>query len=305
MDAQSGGTLKATIEDIVGCDNIKEMEDMGKHTSFKVGGPARYFITPGSAQELEAVLLICKEVELPVCVMGNGSNLLVKSDGFDGAVIQIGGRYTDYSVEGDTITVEAGMPLARLAKIAADHGLTGLEFASGIPGTVGGAVTMNAGAYGGEIADVIESVIVVDEDGDGFSLPVKKLELGYRTSAVMTNHYIVLEATFKLKYDAKDSIFERMEEFTRRRREKQPLEYPSAGSTFKRPEGYFAGKLIEDAGLRGYQVGGAQVSEKHCGFVINRDHATVDDILALMDDVIRKVKETSGVTLEPEVRIIG
>lgn len=305
MDTQSGGTLKATIEDIVGRDNIKEMEDMGKHTSFKVGGPARYFITPGSAQELESVLLICKEVELPVYIMGNGSNLLVRSEGFDGAIIQVGGRYTDYSVEGDTITVEAGMPLARLAKIAADHGLTGLEFASGIPGTVGGAVTMNAGAYGGEIADVIESVIVVDEEGDGFSLPAKKLELGYRTSAVMTNHYIVLEATFKLKYDAKDSIIERMEEFSRRRREKQPLEYPSAGSTFKRPEGYFAGKLIEDAGLRGYRVGGAQVSEKHCGFVINRDHATVDDILTLMDDVVRKVQETSGVTLEPEVRIIG
>lgn len=305
MDTQSGGTLKATIEDIVGRDNIKEMEDMGKHTSFKVGGPARYFITPGSAQELESVLLICKEVELPVYIMGNGSNLLVRSEGFDGAIIQVGGRYTDYSVEGDTITVEAGMPLARLAKIAADHGLTGLEFASGIPGTVGGAVTMNAGAYGGEIADVIESVIVVDEEGDGFSLPAKKLELGYRTSAVMTNHYIVLEATFKLKYDAKDSIIERMEEFSRRRREKQPLEYPSAGSTFKRPEGYFAGKLIEDAGLRGYRVGGAQVSEKHCGFVINRNHATVDDILTLMDDVVRKVQETSGVTLEPEVRIIG
>lgn len=305
MDTQSGGTLKATIEDIVGRDNIKEMEDMGKHTSFKVGGPAKYFITPGSAQELESVLLICKEVELPIYIMGNGSNLLVKSEGFDGAIIQIGGRYTDYSVEGDTITVEAGMPLAKLAKIAADHGLTGLEFASGIPGTVGGAVTMNAGAYGGEIADVIESVIVVDEEGDGFSLPAKKLELGYRTSTVMKNHYVVLEATFKLKYDAKDSILDRMEELTRRRREKQPLEYPSAGSTFKRPEGYFAGKLIEDAGLRGYQVGGAQVSEKHCGFVINRDHATVEDILALIEDVIRKVEETSGVTLEPEVRIIG
>jgi UDP-N-acetylmuramate dehydrogenase len=242
---------------------------------------------------------------VPYLVIGNGSNLLVSDDGIRGAVIEMLDRSGDIEIADDRINVAAGMLLSKTAKLAADNGLAGMEFASGIPGTLGGAVVMNAGAYGGEMKDIVESVIVIDENGSELRLGVDELQMGYRTSIIADRGYVVIEVSLKLRRDNTDDILTRMKELNSARLSKQPLEYPSAGSTFKRPEGYFAGKLIMDAGLKGYRVGGAQVSEKHCGFVINRGDATAADIMQLMSDVICRVKENSGVTLEPEVKIIG
>ena len=278
---------------------------MKNHTTFRVGGPADIFLTP-SAEELPAVLSVCREEQMPVTVIGNGSNLLVGDQGIRGVVICIGSGMRGIRVDGEKIFLEAGVTLAAVAQQAAKAGLTGLEFASGIPGTFGGAVVMNAGAYGGEMKDVIVSVRVISEDGEILTLSKEELDLSYRHSVIPERGYLVIDGELLLTREKDpDQITERMEELKKKRIEKQPLEYPSAGSTFKRPEGYFAGKLIMDAGLRGFSVGGAAVSEKHCGFVINKGNATAADICALMDEVTRIVKEKYAVTLEPEVKKVG
>ncbi len=293
------------LEQILTKDRIRQNEPMKNHTTFRVGGPADIFLTP-SAEELPAVLSICREEQMPVTVIGNGSNLLVGDQGIRGVVICIGFGMRGIRVDGEKIFLEAGVSLAAAAQQAAKAGLTGLEFASGIPGTFGGAVVMNAGAYGGEMKDVIVSVRVISEDGEILTLSKEELDLSYRHSVIPERGYLVIDGELLLTREKDpDQITERMEELKKKRIEKQPLEYPSAGSTFKRPEGYFAGKLIMDAGLRGFSVGGAAVSEKHCGFVINKGNATAADICALMDEVTRIVKEKYAVTLEPEVKKVG
>lgn len=291
--------------DLLGEDRVFTEEAMSQHTTFKIGGPADYFLMPDKGEDVGRVIKICKEKEIPYFILGNGSNLLVGDGGYRGAVIQIYRNMSSVTVEGNEITAQAGALLSAVAAAAKNASLTGFEFAGGIPGTIGGAVVMNAGAYGGEMKDVLTEVTVMNAEGDIFTLPTEELELGYRTSIIKTVGYIVLEAKIRLKEGDPEVIRETMKDLTIRRTTKQPLEYPSAGSTFKRPEGYFAGKLIMDSGLAGYQVGGAQVSEKHCGFVINAGDATARDVRTLMDNVRDIVYKKYGVTLEPEVKFLG
>ena len=286
-------------------ENILRDEPMCRHTTFRVGGPADYFVTPQSVEEIRGILAVCRKENVPYYIVGNGSNLLVGDGGFRGVVLQIFKKMNDVRVEGERVTAQAGVLLSKVASAAYNASLTGLEFAAGIPGTLGGAVRMNAGAYGGEMKDVLKEVTVMSDAGEILTLPAEKLEMGYRTSLVKTKGYLVLSAVIVLEQGNQEAIKARMKELTEQRVSKQPLEFPSAGSTFKRPEGYFAGKLIMDAGLRGYQTGGAQVSEKHCGFVINKDNATAADVCRLLRDVQDKVKEQFGVTLEPEVKFLG
>lgn len=291
--------------DLLGEDRVFTEEAMSQHTTFKIGGPADYFLMPDKGEDVGRVIKICKEKEIPYFILGNGSNLLVGDGGYRGAVIQIYRNMSSVTVEGNEITAQAGALLSAVAAAAKNASLTGFEFAGGIPGTIGGAVVMNAGAYGGEMKDVLTEVTVMNAEGDIFTLPTEELELGYRTSIIKTAGYIVLEAKIRLKEGDPEVIRETMKDLTIRRTTKQPLEYPSAGSTFKRPEGYFAGKLIMDSGLAGYHVGGAQVSEKHCGFVINAGDATARDVRTLMDNVRDIVYKKYGVTLEPEVKFLG
>lgn len=291
--------------DLLGEDRVFTEEAMSQHTTFKIGGPADYFLMPDKGEDVGRVIKICKEKEIPHFILGNGSNLLVGDGGYRGTVIQIYRNMSSVTVEGNEITAQAGALLSAVAAAAKNASLTGFEFAGGIPGTIGGAVVMNAGAYGGEMKDVLTEVTVMNAEGDIFTLPTEELELGYRTSIIKTAGYIVLEAKIRLKEGDPEVIRETMKDLTIRRTTKQPLEYPSAGSTFKRPEGYFAGKLIMDSGLAGYQVGGAQVSEKHCGFVINAGDATARDVRTLMDNVRDIVYKKYGVTLEPEVKFLG
>ena len=283
---------------------VRENEPMKLHTTFRVGGPADVLVTP-DLESLPEVIALCKKYRLPYTIIGNGSNLLVGDKGIRGVVIVMTNRAGEIACDGEVITAGAGCTLGQIAVIAAGNGLTGFEFAAGIPGTLGGAVVMNAGAYGGEMKDVITSAVVLDAEGNQKELSLEELDLGYRHSCIPANNYIVLRITLKLQKGDVEAIRARMAELREQRTTKQPLEYPSAGSTFKRPTGYFAGKLIQDAGLRGYQVGGAQVSEKHCGFVINRENATAADIVQLMHNVSAKVEEQFGVKLEPEVKMIG
>lgn len=289
---------------IAGKENVLCREPMSRHTTFRTGGEAQILVTPG-AEVLPAVIACCKERGIPFLVIGNGSNLLVGDAGIDGVVIEIGKQMSEICVEDTKVTAKAGALLSAIASSAASHGLTGFEFASGIPGSIGGAVVMNAGAYGGEIKDILESVEVLTPEGTVETIPAEELELSYRHSNVQERGYLVLSATLRLKQGKRDEIYACMADLKEKRVSKQPLEYPSAGSAFKRPEGYFAAKLIDDAGLRGFQVGGAQVSEKHCGFVINKDHATAADIRSLMEQVQNIVREKFGVTLEPEVKFVG
>ncbi|NMA73267.1 MAG: UDP-N-acetylmuramate dehydrogenase [Bacteroidales bacterium] len=285
---------------------IKLKEKMVNHTSLRIGGPADYFVTPAGTEEIIEVIRLCKEEGMPFYVMGNGSNLLVSDQGYRGLIVKIADTFTEIWVKEDgTVTAQAGVLLSKLANVIAQNSLTGFEFASGIPGTLGGAVTMNAGAYGGEMKQCLTSAKVLDMDGNVLTLTNDALELGYRTSILQKKEYVLLEATMKFEHGEQEGIYSKMRDLNRQRREKQPLEKFSAGSTFKRPEGYFAGKLISDAGLRGYQVGGASVSEKHCGFLINHDNATAKDFVTLIQDVVRIVHDKYGVTLEPEVRFLG
>ena len=280
-------------------------EPMKKHTTFRVGGNADYFVMPQGAEEVKNIVALCKEADMPYYILGNGSNLLVGDKGYRGVIIQIYKEMNHIQIDGDKVIAQAGALLSRVGTATLEAELTGFEFAAGIPGTVGGAVVMNAGAYGGEMKDIISSATVLTQDGDIITIDKEDLELGYRASVIGKKGYIVLEATYQLQKGGKEAIRARMDELKCQRVTKQPLEYPSAGSTFKRPEGYFAGKLIQDAGLRGFQVGGAQVSEKHCGFVINKDQATAADIRELMRKVSDKVMQEFGVKLEPEVKTLG
>ena len=293
------------LNNVIAKDSILIDEPMSRHTTFRVGGPADFFVTPKAKEEVRDVIRICKEAGMPYYIIGNGSNLLVSDAGYRGVIVQIYKEMNEVKVEGDLVKAQAGALLSGIAAKALGAELSGFEFASGIPGTIGGACVMNAGAYGGEMKDVLESVTVLTGEGKIIELGRDELELGYRTSVIAKKGYIVLGAVLKLERGDGEKIKTYMDELKEKRVTKQPLEYPSAGSTFKRPEGYFAGKLIEDAGLRGFQVGGAQVSEKHCGFVINRDHATAADIMELMRQVQIRVKENSGVDLEPEVKRLG
>lgn len=294
-------------------DCIRTEEPMRNHTTFRIGGPAKYYVTPKTQKELTEVVGLCRRAAMPFCVIGNGSNLLVNDMGYRGAVVSTecltwwenrGKTGPDTADEGIVLTASAGILLSRLAKAAAGEGLTGLEFAAGIPGSLGGAVVMNAGAYGSEMKDVLCWVRVLDRQGAVRELTLPQLELGYRTSCIEAEGYVVLEAGLCLKKGYREEILCKMEELAAKRREKQPLEYPSAGSTFKRPEGFFAGGLIEQCGLKGFRVGGAQVSEKHAGFVINAGNASCADILALIAHIQDAVFQQTGVRLEPEVRIV-
>lgn len=299
------GNLGDKLSQVLAPERIRMDEPMSRHTTFKVGGPADLFVEPETAQELGGVLQLCRQEQVPFYILGNGSNLLVGDKGYRGAMVALGRRFGAVSVEGVTLRAGAGALLSAAARQALAHALTGLEFAAGIPGTVGGAVVMNAGAYGSEMSAVLVSVTVLAEDGTVRTIPASELELGYRTSCILRKGYVVLEAEMRLQPGAAEDIKARMDDLARQRREKQPLEYPSAGSTFKRPEGYFAGKLIQDAGLRGFAVGGAQVSEKHCGFVINRGDASASDILNLCREVQARVKQQFDVELELEVKLLG
>ena len=288
-----------------GTEAVLVNEPMSRHTTFRIGGPADYFVMPSENGQIRDVIRMCREQAVPYYVMGNGSNLLVGDRGFRGVIIQIGRNMSRIDVAGTRIRVQAGALLSKVASAALEASLAGMEFASGIPGTLGGALRMNAGAYGGEMKDIVRGAEVLTAEGEIRQLLVDELGMGYRTSVIARNDYVALGAELSLEPGDPEEIRAKMEELKRRRIEKQPLEYGSAGSTFKRPEGHFAGKLIEEAGLRGYTVGGAQVSEKHCGFVINRGGATAADVMQLMRDVTERVKENSGVTLEAEVKRIG
>ena len=289
----------------IGEDKVHCNEEMSRHTTFRLGGPADCLVQPEDADELREILKICAEENVPYFVLGNGSNLLVADSGYRGLIIQLFRNMAGIEVSGDIITAQTGSLLTQIAARAAGEGLTGFEFASGIPGTLGGACIMNAGAYGGEMKDVLLSVTAMDSDGRIITIDRKDLDMGYRHSALMDGGYIVLSARIKLKHGEPEEIRAVMEELKQRRTSKQPLELPSAGSTFKRPTGYFAGKLIQDAGLRGYSLGGAQVSEKHCGFVVNTGCATAQDVYRLIRHVQNEVKMKFGVNLEPEVRFLG
>ena len=293
------------LSKIVEKEQILIEEPMKKHTTFRIGGPAEYLILPQTAEEIADVVKLCRQEEIPWYIVGNGSNLLVADEGVRGVVIQLLRNFNQIQVEGCQIRMQAGAQNAAVAKRALDASLTGFEFAAGIPGTIGGAVVMNAGAYGGEMKDILKEVTVLDQNGMIRTIPAEELELGYRASIIARKGYVVLEAVIVLKTGDPKEIKAAMDDLKEKRVTKQPLEYPSAGSTFKRPEGYFAGKLIMDAGLRGFSVGGAQISEKHCGFVINKGNATAKDVTELMDETKKIVMEKFGVALEPEVKRLG
>ena len=286
-------------------EQILTHEPMKRYTTFKIGGPADIFVKPKSKEELSAILQVCTKEEVPYYILGNGSNLLVSDTGYRGIIIQLYNNFAEITVEDNRVTAQSGALLAKIAAKASENELTGFEFAHGIPGTLGGAVVMNAGAYGGEMKQVIISCEVMTPKGEILKLTNEELELGYRTSIIQKKGYIVLEATIALELGDKEKIQELMKDYAGRRRDKQPLDKPSAGSTFKRPAGYFAGKLIMDSGLRGFQVGGAMISDKHCGFVVNAGEATCEDVIHLIQEVKRIVKEKFGVELEPEVKMLG
>lgn len=297
--------MKELVKDIVqilGKENVLVDEPMKNHTTFKIGGLCDVFVKPTTIEQLREVIKLLKENDINYYIVGNGSNLLVSDDGYRGVIINLFNNFSEITVNDNTITASAGVLLGKIGHVALENGLKGFEFATGIPGTLGGAVVMNAGAYGGEMKDVLVSATVLNKDGDIITLSNEELELGYRSSIIEKNEYIVVSAEIRLQKGSKEEIKALIQELAMKRREKQPLEYPSAGSTFKRPKDNFAGKLIMDAGLRGYTVGGAMVSEKHCGFVINKDNATCEDVIKLTEDVKEKVKEQFGIELELEVK---
>ena len=297
--------LLRELSEIEGDPEILLDEPMSRHTTFRIGGPADVFVSPRDEKQTAEVLGAVRRSGLPFFILGNGSNLLVSDSGFRGVVIRIYRNMSDINVNGEEICAGAGALLSAIAAAARSAELTGFEFASGIPGTLGGAVVMNAGAYGGEMKDVLACARVLTPQGEIKTLALPELKLGYRTSIIKEEDLVVLSAVMRFEKGDAAAIRDKMQDLQQRRVTKQPLEFPSAGSTFKRPEGYFAGKLIEDAGLRGFAVGGAKVSDKHCGFVINADHATADDVMRLIQQVKGRVYESSGVRLEPEVRFLG
>ena len=297
--------FETCLYNVIDASKVQKDEPMKKHTTFRIGGPADYFICPTDIEEIRGIVSVCRENSIPYYIMGNGSNLLVGDKGFRGVIIQVFKQMSKVYAEGDRVYAQAGALLSKTAATACEASLTGMEFASGIPGTLGGALRMNAGAYGGEMKQIVESAEVLTSDGEILCLTNEELGMGYRTSVIAKNDYVALSAVLKLEKGDQQEIRANMEDLKERRVAKQPLEFGSAGSTFKRPEGYFAGKLIQDSGMQGYRVGDAQVSEKHCGFVINRGNATAAEVMKLMNDVADKVEEKFGVRLEPEVRRIG
>lgn len=304
-DGQELKELAWKLRQIVGEDNVLIDEPMSEHTTFEIGGPADLFVIPEATDEVRDAILACREAGVDYFVLGNGSDLLVSDDGYRGVIIGLADGFTNVSIDDVEMTCQAGVSLREASEMACELGLTGLEFACGIPGSVGGACFMNAGAYDGCIADVLKSVRCLMPDGSIESIPIADLAMGYRASRVRTDGLVVLTATFRLRKADPEAIRTRMDELTIKRESKQPLDKPSAGSTFKRPEGYYAGKLIMDAGLQGYQVGGAAVSKKHAGFVVNLGGATAADVRAVIAHVQDEVQRQFGVRLEPEVRFLG
>lgn len=310
-------SILSELNVIFGSDGVLTEEPMSRHTTFRIGGPAEFLVRPESVEQIQKAVEFLHSSQIPFYVVGNGSNLLVSDQGYAGVIMQLGERFGNYQIlfvtDGSAVDknnkvyvkVQAGILLGKLANILASYSLTGFEFAAGIPGTMGGAILMNAGAYGGEIKDILVKATVMDMKGNIFELDRDQMAFGYRTSIAAEKGYIVLEAVLGFEPSSQSAVMQRMKELAIQRREKQPLEYPSAGSTFKRPKGYFAGKLISDAGLKGFQVGGAQVSEKHAGFVINTGNATASDVVALTDAVREKVFALYGVELELEVKKLG
>lgn len=286
-------------------DNVLFDEDMKKHTSFRIGGRADAFVSASGTLEIEKLRCICDETDTPYMILGNGSNVLVSDKGIRGVVIHIGADMAKCRIDGCEVYADAGILMSSLSKKLLEASLTGFEFASGIPGTLGGGIFMNAGAYGGELKDIIENVTFIAPDGMIRTETAEKLDMSYRHSMFSDGGYIIISCKLRLKKGNYDEIKARMQDYNSRRAEKQPLNLPSAGSTFKRPDGYFAGKLIQDAGLMGFSIGGAQVSEKHAGFVVNTGSATAADVTALIEHVQNTVEERFGVRLEPEVRFIG
>ena len=280
-------------------------ESMARHTTFRIGGNADVFVLPASIEELLAVLKLTKRYSVPLTVLGNGSNVLVRDGGIRGAVVSFGKPFSYIEMEGAHIKAGAGAMLGTVSLFAANHALSGLEFAVGIPGSLGGAVFMNAGAYDGEMSQVISGVTAVTPEGEIRRYRTKEMDFSYRHSVFQQNGHIICEIELTLRESKAAAIQEKMAEFTRRRMEKQPLDKPSAGSTFKRPPGLFAGTLIDEAGLKGFTVGGAQVSGKHAGFVINKGGATAADVLSLIEEIQRRIEEKNGIRLTPEIRIIG
>ena len=270
-----------------------------------MGGEAEAFLRIRNKEQLEKLIPYFKLAELPYFVIGNGSNLLVGDKGYRGIILYLGDGMDQIQVDGNRLTVQAGCLMSRIAREACEHALTGFEFASGIPGSIGGGVVMNAGAYDGELGQIVTKVWVMNEEGEILVLNNQDMEFGYRTSVIKKRPFIVVQVEMELQPGNQEEIAAKMTELNRRRRDKQPLQYPSAGSTFKRPQGYFAGKLIMDAGLRGYSIGGACVSEKHCGFIINKNHASAADVAEVICEVQERVKEKFGVTLETEVILLG
>ncbi len=293
------------IADILPAEQIFRQEPMERHTTFRVGGPAALFLEITSEEQLQKLIAFFYETGTEYFVIGNGSNLLVDDNGYDGVILHIAEGMSKIRIEGEKIIAQSGALLPHVARTALTYSLTGLEFACGIPGSTGGGVIMNAGAYGGEMSQIVSRVSVILKDGTREEYAKETLRFGYRTSLMKQNGAVVTEVVFSLKSGEKQEISAKMADYAERRKKKQPLEYPSAGSTFKRPKGYFAGKLIMDAGLQGYGRGGAQVSEKHCGFVINKGGATAADIRGLMKEIQEKVKTQFGVQLEPEVIWLG
>lgn len=293
------------IRETVTPENMKLQEPMAAHTTFRTGGEAAVFVEVPGKQQLSQLVQYMAKISQEFFVLGKGSNLLVGDKGYPGIVLNLGKRFARIEVEGNIIRAEAGASLPQVAATAMQHGLSGLEFAAGIPGSIGGAIVMNAGAYDGEMKQVTKCVTVLNQMGEEMVLDCDTMEFGYRTSIIKNRPFVVEEVELQLTKGDPAEIKAKMDEFNGRRKEKQPLEYPSAGSTFKRPEGYFAGKLIMDAGLRGFRIGGAQVSEKHCGFVINVGNASSADVREVIDEVRERVKQQFGVTLEPEVVFLG
>ena len=289
------------LKGIVPEENILLQEKMAGHTTFRIGGPADCFLQLENEEQLQKVQKYLNLVEVPYFILGNGSNLLVSDKGYRGIILQVGQKMSDIRVVGNKIVAQAGALLSQVSKTACVHGLTGLEFAFGIPGTLGGGVVMNAGAYGGDMSQVVTKVRVINRDGEVMELDNGTMEFGYRHSSIKNQSFAVTEVTLQLEEGDRKEIFAKMEELVAKRKEKQPLGNPSAGSTFKRPEGHFAGKLIMDAGMRGFQIGGARVSDKHCGFIINMGNATSDDVRDVIEEVQARVKERFHVELEPEI----
>ncbi len=304
------GDFYLALVEITSDNQVLKDEPLSKHTSFKVGGPARYIVSPKVTSEIMGVINLCKKNNMPYYIMGKGSNLLVSDKGYKGTIIKIDGDFSDIKMSQLSkgkylVHAQAGISLSKMANFLASNELVGFEFAAGIPGTLGGAVTMNAGAYDGEIKDIIKAATVLDKDCNLITLSKEELDLAYRSSIIQKKGYIVLEVEFSLSKGNSNEIFAKIKELNNRRREKQPLEYPSAGSAFKRPVGNYAGKLIMDSGLKGYSIGGAQVSTKHCGFVVNKKNATATDIFNLLNHIKKVVYEQYGVALEQEVKMLG